>query len=92
MLANNLTDKLTGLLRYEITSITIINGSKTIGTPLGTKSFKYPSPCFIKPIIVTPIKINEVADYIKKNALYNFSTTFGIPSTKAVKGSASQIR
>ena len=40
ILANNLTDKLIGLLRYEITSITIINGSKTIGTPLGTKSFK----------------------------------------------------
>ena len=35
----------------------IINGNKTIGTPLGTKSFKYPKPCFKKPIIVTPIKI-----------------------------------
>ena len=42
----------------EIISITTINGNKTIGTPLGTNSFKYPKPCFIKPIIVTPIKIN----------------------------------
>ena len=38
--ANNLTDKLTGLLRYEIISIITISGSRTIGTPLGTKSFK----------------------------------------------------
>ena len=42
----------------EIISITTINGSKIIGTPLGTKSFKYPKPCLIKPITVTPIKIN----------------------------------
>jgi ATP synthase subunit 6 len=42
----------------EIISITTINGNKTIGTPLGTKSFKYPSPCLINPIIVTPININ----------------------------------
>ena len=39
-------------------SIITINGNSIIGTPLGTKSFKYPNPCFIKPIIVTPIKIN----------------------------------
>ena len=53
MFANNLTDKLTGLLRYEIISITTINGSNIIGTPLGTNSFKYPRPCLINPIIVT---------------------------------------
>ena len=35
MLANNLTDKLIGLLKYKPT-ITTINGNKTIGTPLGT--------------------------------------------------------
>ena len=58
MLAKSLTDRLIGLLRYEIISITTINGNKTIGTPLGTKSFKYPSPCLINPIIVTPININ----------------------------------
>ena len=40
MLANNLTDKLIGLLRYEIISITTIRGNKTIGTPLGTNNFK----------------------------------------------------
>ena len=38
--ANNLTDKLIGLLKYDIISITTINGNNTIGTPLGTKSFK----------------------------------------------------
>ena len=37
--AKSLTDKLIGLLKYEIISITTINGSKTIGTPLGTKKF-----------------------------------------------------
>tara|TARA_B100000674_G_C37422774_1_gene725830 strand:+ start:179 stop:523 length:345 start_codon:yes stop_codon:yes gene_type:complete len=58
MLANNLTDRLIGLLKYEIISIITINGNKTIGTPLGTNNFKYPKPCLIKPIIVTPININ----------------------------------
>ena len=36
MFAKSLTDKLIGLLKYEIISITTINGSNTIGTPLGT--------------------------------------------------------
>ena len=40
MFANNLTDKLTGLLKYEIISIIVIKGNKTIGTPLGTNNFK----------------------------------------------------
>ena len=40
ILAKSLTDKLIGLLRYEIISMTTIKGNKTIGTPLGTKSFK----------------------------------------------------
>ena len=57
ILANNLTDKLTGLLKYEIISIIVINGSNNVGTPLGTKSFKYPKPCFIKPMTVTATKI-----------------------------------
>ena len=47
-----------GLLKYDIISIITINGNKTIGTPLGTNNFKYPRPCLIKPITVTPIKIN----------------------------------
>ena len=42
----------------EIISIITINGNKTIGTPLGTNNFKYPKPCLIKPIIVTPINMN----------------------------------
>ena len=54
--ANNLTDKLTGLLRYEIISIITINGNSTVGTPLGTKSSKYLIPCLTNPITVTPIK------------------------------------
>jgi F-type H+-transporting ATPase subunit a len=41
----------------EIISITTIKGSNTAGTPLGTNNFKYPKPCLINPIIVTPIKI-----------------------------------
>ena len=57
--ANNLTDKLTGLLRYEIISIIVINGNKTVGTPLGTNILKYLKPCLTKPIIVTAIKINS---------------------------------
>jgi len=61
-LAKSLTDKLIGLLKYEIISITTIKGSNTTGTPLGTKSFKYPKPCLTKPIIVTPIKIKTAKD------------------------------
>ena len=41
MFANNLTDKLTGLLKYEIISMIVINGRSTAGTPLGTKILKY---------------------------------------------------
>ena len=44
MFANNLTDKLTGLLKYEIISIIVINGNKIIGTPLGTNCLLYTSP------------------------------------------------
>ena len=54
--ANNRTDKLTGLLKYEIISIITIKGKSTIGTPFGKKSSKYLNPCFTKPKIVTPIK------------------------------------
>ena len=48
MFAKSLTDKLIGRLKYDIISITTIKGSKTIGTPLGTNSFRYPKPCFMK--------------------------------------------
>ena len=40
MFAKSLTERLIGLLRYEITSMTTIKGNKTIGTPLGTNNFK----------------------------------------------------
>ena len=56
MFANNLTDKLTGLLKYEIISITVINGNNTAGTPLGTKILKYLNPCLANPM-VTAMKI-----------------------------------
>ena len=59
MFANNLTDKLTGLLKYEIISIIVINGNRTAGTPLGTNILKYLKPCLANPIIVTAIKINK---------------------------------
>ena len=57
--AKSLTDKLTGLLKYEIISIIVINGKSTAGTPLGINIVKYFNPCFKKPIIVTAIKINN---------------------------------
>ena len=56
--ANNLTERLIGLLKYDIISIITISGNRTMGTPLGTNSFKYPTPCLIKPIMVTPMNIN----------------------------------
>ena len=58
MLAKSLTDRLIGLLKYEIISITTINGSNTIGTPLGTNNFRYQKPCLMNPMIVTPMKMN----------------------------------
>ena len=59
MFANNLTDKLTGLLKYEIISIIVIKGKSTAGTPLGINILKYLKPCFIKPIIVTAMNMNR---------------------------------
>ena len=59
MFANKRTDKLTGLLKYEIISMIVINGKSTAGTPLGTKIVKYLNPCLMKPIIVTATKINK---------------------------------
>ena len=41
ILANKRTDRLTGLLKYEIISIIVIRGNKIAGTPLGTKMFNY---------------------------------------------------
>ena len=37
----------------------LIIGNKTIGTPLGTKIFKYLNPCITNPRIVTPINMNR---------------------------------
>ena len=49
----------------------MINGSKTAGTPLGTKIPKYLNPCFANPIMVTAIKINSAI--ILKNASTQFA-------------------
>ena len=59
MFANNLTDKLAGLLKYEMISMIVIKGKSTAGTPLGTNILKYLNPCFTNPIIITAIKINK---------------------------------
>ena len=40
ILANSLTDKLIGLIKYEIISIGINNGANAIGTPEGKKYVK----------------------------------------------------
>ena len=64
MLANNLTDKLTGLLKYEIISITTIKGKSITGTPFGTKSSRYLMPCFINP------KSIESSLYINQDMLH----------------------
>ena len=59
MLANNLTLRLNGRVKYEITSITTISGASTIGTPSGKKNEKNLKPCFINAITVTKIKITK---------------------------------
>ena len=57
MFANNLTDKLIGLIQYEINSITKSNGWSTRGVPDGKNSDKKPNPCRNIPITVTEMKI-----------------------------------
>ena len=56
MLAAKRTDRLTGLVRYVNSSITIIKGARKIGVPLGKKKEKNFQPCLMKAIIVTEIK------------------------------------
>ena len=43
---------------FNISSIITKSGNIKIGTPLGTKNPRKPIPCFIKPIIVTPMNIS----------------------------------
>ena len=38
-----------------------MTGNKTTGTPDGTNNLRYPKPCLINPIIVTPIKIKAAS-------------------------------
>ena len=57
ILANNLTLRLNGRVKYEITSITMISGERTIGTPAGKKNEKNLKPCFMNAMNVTMRKI-----------------------------------
>ena len=57
MFAASLTDKLTGLERYDINSIGTNNGAKKIGIPGGQNNLRNFTPCFINPNKVTPKKI-----------------------------------
>ena len=49
ILANKRTERLIGRERNEITSINTTRGTSAPGIPEGTKSFKKPKPCFMKP-------------------------------------------
>jgi len=65
----------------------VINGSNKTGTPLGTKILRYPKPCFIKPIIVTAIKIKIATEK-------DWKTEYLTPtiSVKSVNGVEEAIR
>jgi len=71
ILANKRTDKLIGLLKKDIISMTTSNGNKKTGIPDGTNIFKNPNPFFTKPTIVTPINITiakkKCNDYLASN-------------------------
>jgi hypothetical protein len=56
MLPASLIEWLTGLTKYEITSIIRSIGLKAKGALLIQNRLKNPSPFFTKPIIVTAIK------------------------------------
>mgnify|MGYP006140925815 CR=1 FL=1 len=57
ILANNLTERLTGLMQYEINSIIKRSGWSIRGVPEGKNNDKKPNPCLKIPITVTAIKI-----------------------------------
>ena len=55
ILANNRMDSETGRDKYEMISITIMNGTKTLGAPWGTKELKKCRPWVKMPSKVTPM-------------------------------------
>ena len=59
MLAKSLILRLKGRVKYDITSIAIINGAKNMGTPAGKKNEKNRVPCLKNATIVTKIKITN---------------------------------
>ena len=56
ILAKRRTDKLIGLIQYDITSIRIIKGNIAKGTPLGINKLKKETPCLRIPKNVIPKK------------------------------------
>ena len=68
ILANNRTLRLNGRVKYEMTSITIINGESIIGTPAGRKNEKNLKPCFMNAMIVTIRKITT--DIVSVTAIW----------------------
>lgn len=69
--ANKRTDKLIGLLKKDIISITTNKGNKKTGMPDGANIFRNPNPFFAKPTIVTPINITIA----KKNVTITWLVT-----------------
>ena len=53
ILANKRTERLTGLERYEITSMGMRMGAMKRGAPSGKKNLKNFKPCLINPMAVT---------------------------------------
>ena len=65
MLANNLTDKLIGLDRYDIISMGTNNKSMGLGTPLGAKNIRnFTNPCFEIAITVTAKKMKKAIEKV----------------------------
>ena len=62
--AKSLILRLKGRVKYDITSITIINGAKNIGTPAGKKNEKNRVPCLKKAMMVTKTKITSAIDRV----------------------------
>ena len=59
ILAKSRILRLNGRVKYEITSIAIINGAKNMGTPEGKKNEKNRVPCLKNATIVTKTKITS---------------------------------
>ena len=63
--ANNLTDKLIGLIQYDINSIMKSKGWRIRGVPEGKNKDKNPKPCLNIPITVTDKNITIAIKNVK---------------------------